>query len=98
MRITVAYVTSATLASQQEVHLVVADGTSLEQALAVARAAKLLLPPDEAIVSCGVWGKVKPRTWLLREGDRVEVYRPLVIDPKLARRAKGQRVRGKVAR
>lgn len=31
--------------------------------------------------------KVKP-SYVLRDGDRIEIYRPLVIDPKLARRRK----------
>lgn len=34
----------------------------------------------------GVWGKVRPVDYLLREGDRIEVYRPLTADPKTARR------------
>lgn len=34
----------------------------------------------------GVWGKLRAPTDGLRDGDRVEVYRPLKIDPKEARR------------
>jgi putative ubiquitin-RnfH superfamily antitoxin RatB of RatAB toxin-antitoxin module len=34
----------------------------------------------------GVWGKLRPLTDVLRDGDRVEVYRPLKVDPKEARR------------
>lgn len=34
----------------------------------------------------GIWGKAAPPTQLLRDGDRVEVYRPLRVDPKVARR------------
>ena len=41
----------------------------------------------------GVWNKVRPLDTLLREGDRVELYRPLKVDPKEARRQryKGQK-------
>lgn len=35
---------------------------------------------------CGVWGRVMPLDTVLRDGDRVELYRPLVVDPKVARR------------
>jgi putative ubiquitin-RnfH superfamily antitoxin RatB of RatAB toxin-antitoxin module len=35
---------------------------------------------------CGVWGEVVERTRPLREGDRVEFYRPLHMDPREARR------------
>jgi len=39
----------------------------------------------------GIFGKaVKPDT-LLADGDRVEVYRPLTIDPKEARRRRARR-------
>jgi uncharacterized protein len=41
-----------------------------------------------AIAAVGVWGKVRPLTFVLREHDRVEIYRPLQADPKAARRAR----------
>jgi uncharacterized protein len=34
----------------------------------------------------GIWGKVRPLTHILRDGDRVELYRPLRADPKDQRR------------
>jgi len=34
----------------------------------------------------GVWGKVREPQTPLRDHDRVEVYRPLTVDPKEARR------------
>jgi putative ubiquitin-RnfH superfamily antitoxin RatB of RatAB toxin-antitoxin module len=34
----------------------------------------------------GVWGRVVDRDHALSEGDRVEIYRPLKIDPREARR------------
>lgn len=34
----------------------------------------------------GVWGKKVPLTYVLRDQDRLEVYRPLTVDPKVARR------------
>ncbi len=43
----------------------------------------------------GLWGRGCSRTQVLRDGDRVEVYRPLKVDPKVARRERfrGQGVR-----
>jgi hypothetical protein len=37
-------------------------------------------------LQCGIWGKVKESGALLRAHDRVEIYRPLQVDPKEARR------------
>lgn len=34
----------------------------------------------------GIFGKLVKLDTLLGEGDRVEIYRPLIIDPKQARR------------
>ncbi len=34
----------------------------------------------------GVWGRKAAATRVLRDGDRVEVYRALAVDPKLARK------------
>ena len=47
---------------------------------------------------CGIWGRVQTLDHVLREGDRVELYRPLQVDPKEARRLryKKQGRRGKV--
>ena len=35
-----------------------------------------------------VFGKIKPLDTVLAEGDRVEIYQPIVIDPKTAPRRK----------
>jgi len=48
------------------------------------------------ILRIGIWGRVRPLGTLLRDRDRVELYRPLTVDPKEARReryrAKGERI------
>ncbi len=41
---------------------------------------------DLAVNKVGVFGKVTKRSTVLREGDRVEIYRPLIADPKEVRR------------
>lgn len=53
------------------------------------------LQPVEAL-TLGIWGKVEkqPEARVLQDGDRIEIYRPLLIDPKEARRARAARVRG----
>ena len=34
----------------------------------------------------GVWGRKAPPGQVLRDRDRIEIYRPLQVDPKVARR------------
>jgi uncharacterized protein len=45
----------------------------------------------------GVWSKPREASSLLRHRDRVEVYRPLTVDPKEARRLRYKRHRDKPA-
>ena len=56
----------------------------------------------DQVAAVGIWGKAVPLTQLLRDGDRVEVYRPLRVDPKVARRERfvrqGARTAGLFAR
>ena len=43
-------------------------------------------PAALAALSVGVWRRKAALTQVLRDHDRVEVYRPLLVDPKVARR------------
>jgi putative ubiquitin-RnfH superfamily antitoxin RatB of RatAB toxin-antitoxin module len=56
-----------------------ADGATLGNALVAYGFAE----PAQADV--GVWGKSVPLDTPLKDGDRIEHYRPLIADPKLAR-------------
>lgn len=81
---------------QRLVALQVAKGTSAAQAVTQADLPGLF--PELAsetfhAASMGIFGRAlrDPYSHPLREGDRVEVYRPLVIDPKAARLARAKR-------
>jgi putative ubiquitin-RnfH superfamily antitoxin RatB of RatAB toxin-antitoxin module len=50
---------------------------------------------SESVAAVGVWGKVRPLDFALRDGDRVELYRPLQADPKDARRDKARQQSGR---
>lgn len=41
---------------------------------------------DRCDIAVGIWGRKTKLDELLRDQDRVEVYRPLRVDPKVARR------------
>lgn len=48
--------------------------------------------PDYSLwaLTVGVWGEVKPETYVVQAGDRVEVYRSLVTNAKDARRRRAE--------
>jgi putative ubiquitin-RnfH superfamily antitoxin RatB of RatAB toxin-antitoxin module len=59
---------------------------------AVLRSELSTLCPEIVVQSAvlGIFGKVVPADHRLRDGDRVEVYRPLTADPRAARRARAK--------
>jgi len=82
----------ATPARQWVWQVEIADSGTVGDALAAARAqAGALEVPWAADV--GIFGELCGRERQLRDGDRVEVYRPLILDPKESRRARVQRER-----
>lgn len=64
----------------QRVELQVPLGSTVRDALARAG----FDAPDEDMV--GVWGRKMGFDHILREGDRIELYRPLRVDARQARR------------
>ncbi len=70
---------SAQAGQAQEWALRLAPGACLLDAL---RAVGL----EASAWPAGIWGRRAERSQLLRDGDRVELYRPLLVDPKVARR------------
>ena len=56
-----------------------ADGATLGDALAA------FAIDEVSAADVGVWGKSVPLDTPLKNGDRIERYRPLIADPKLAR-------------
>lgn len=46
---------------------------------------------DQAAFVVGIWGRKTTLNHVLRDSDRVEIYRPLLVDPKVARRERFQK-------
>ncbi|MCZ6525637.1 MAG: RnfH family protein [Gammaproteobacteria bacterium] len=46
---------------------------------------------DLAVNKIGVFSKLRDLDSVVRDGDRIEIYRPLIADPKDARRARAAR-------
>lgn len=63
-----------------EVDLDLPEGSRVEDAI---RSAGL---DASAAAGLGVWGRAREPGHVLTDGDRVELYRPLQLDPKEARR------------
>jgi hypothetical protein len=83
INIEVAYAVSET---QCIIKLVVHEGCSIE--LAIDRSGILLEFPEIDLMKqkVGIFSKQKKLSDMVHEGDRIDIYRLLMIDPKEARR------------
>lgn len=64
----------------------VAPGTTIEQAIMASQVLREVAEIDLATYPVGIYGKKKPLDTVVRPLDRIEIYRPLVADPKESRR------------
>jgi len=72
-----------------EMHLELPEGATVADALACFAARGIGV--DIASAPVGLWGRRIERSHALVDGDRLEIYRPLVADPKSARRRRARR-------
>jgi putative ubiquitin-RnfH superfamily antitoxin RatB of RatAB toxin-antitoxin module len=72
----------------QHRQLTMPPGSTLGDAL---RSSGLLVGEAARALSYGIWGRRQPLSEPLRDGDRVEAYRALTVDPKEARRLRYKR-------
>lgn len=75
----------------REWHLRLPAGACVADALRASRIAAEVAPEVLDTLLPGVWGRKAAATRPLRDGDRVELYRPLLVDPKVARRERFRR-------
>jgi putative ubiquitin-RnfH superfamily antitoxin RatB of RatAB toxin-antitoxin module len=68
------------------VPVVLPAGSTLQQAITSSGILEMCTEIDLARNRVGIYGKLQDLDAVLREGDRVEIYRNLMIDPKEARR------------
>ncbi len=71
---------------QRIVSLEVMPGTTLRQAIEQSGILEHFTEIDLTNAKVGIFGKLKKLDETLRAGDRVEIYRPLIADPKQVRK------------
>jgi putative ubiquitin-RnfH superfamily antitoxin RatB of RatAB toxin-antitoxin module len=78
--------------------LAMREGALIGEALDAAAADEEFRGVDLASATVGIYGSVASRDRPLKEGDRIEIYRPLLAEPKLARRERAGRKASKRGR
>jgi hypothetical protein len=69
------------------------EGATLQQALEASGILQRYPRIDLGAQKVGVFGKLKPLDTVLADHDRVEIYRPLLVDPKLSRQRRVEKTR-----
>lgn len=78
---------------QTLIELELPEGATLRQAIDASGI--LARHPDIDLTKqkTGVFGKLKPLDAVLADHDRVEIYRPLIVDPKVSRQRRVEKSR-----
>jgi len=79
-------VTYALEKKQTLLELEVSEGTTLKQAVELSGIIDTYPQIDLTKDKTGIFGKIAKLDTVLREKDRVEIYRPLIADPKQVRK------------
>lgn len=88
IHVTVAY---ATPEEQCELPVDLQAPITIEEVIAQSDILRLFPTIDLTVQKVGVFGKLRTLTDSVNDGDRIEIYRPLIIDPKEARRNKARK-------
>ena len=67
---------------QEVIGLKLPEGATIKQAVEASGLLQRHPELDLAKLKVGIFGKVKPLDTVLAEGDRVEIYFPVTVDPK----------------
>jgi len=84
---------------QRIISVQVPKGTSAYDAVEQSNILTQFPEIDLATAKMGVFGKAlpKPKDYVLIEGERVEIYRPLIADPKEVRKQRAAKVKAQKA-
>jgi putative ubiquitin-RnfH superfamily antitoxin RatB of RatAB toxin-antitoxin module len=73
------------------IKVLVEEGCTIQAAIMQSGILALLPEMNLESQAVGIFGKKRLLSDLVEDGDRIEIYRPLLIDPKDARRAKAKK-------
>lgn len=80
----------ATLERQSRIPVTIPMGATVRAAIERSRIGEQFPEIDLAKHRVGIYGRLCNLNDMVTNGDRVEIYQPLQIDPKLARRKRSQ--------
>ena len=79
--------------TQTVISVELAPGATVQQAIEASGILTRHPEIDLAKLKAGIYGKIKALDAVLADHDRVEIYRPLIVDPKAARQRRVDKTR-----
>lgn len=79
--------------TQTVIALTLPSGATVRDAIDASAIAQRHPEIDPPTAKIGIFGKLATLDALLADHDRVEIYRPLIVDPKLARQRRVEKTR-----
>lgn len=82
---------------QRLLRLSVPQGTTMREAVSLSGMQQHFPAADLSQAPLGIFGKAvpKPEERVLEEGERVEIYRPLIADPKEVRKQRAAKAKAR---
>ncbi|GAC34678.1 RnfH family protein [Paraglaciecola polaris] len=78
---------------QALLEVVVESGHTVEEAIAASGILQRFADIDLSKSKVGIWNRTCKLTDVPQDGDRIEIYRPLIADPKEARRRRAEKAK-----
>lgn len=78
---------------QELLSVVVPENTTVEQAIVESGILSLFPDIDLSVNKVGVWNRTVKLSEVLRDTDRIEIYRPLIADPKEVRKRRAEKAK-----
>jgi putative ubiquitin-RnfH superfamily antitoxin RatB of RatAB toxin-antitoxin module len=78
---------------QELITILVDDGTLLEQGIIESGILSVFEEIDLKVNKVGIWNRLAKLTDNLRDLDRIEIYRPLLADPKEVRKRRAEKAK-----
>lgn len=78
---------------QKLLSLPISEGTTVEQAISESGIIALFPEIDLSENKVGIWNKAVKLSTVLENLDRIEIYRPLIADPKEVRKRRAEKAK-----
>ena len=78
---------------QEIISCVIDDGSTVEQAIIASGIIEVFPEIDLSVNKVGIWNRSAKLTDKVKDLDRIEVYRPLLADPKEVRKRRAEKAK-----